>query len=155
MADHGMGLDVAARTDIGLKRKRNEDHLGFRIPEPGSPQHDQGALFVVADGMGGMGGGDVASQTAVAEIFQRYYADPSLDALSALRQALEYANTAVRAQAERVRLPRIGSTAAGLALLKHTDLSAKEIAVEALRIAADLCVFTNDNISLVELTGQA
>jgi len=45
--------------------------------------------------------------------------------------------------------------AAGLALLKHTDLSAKEIAVEALRIAADLCVFTNDNISLVELTGQA
>lgn len=117
MADHGMGLDVAARTDIGLKRKRNEDHLGFRIPEPGSPQHDQGALFVVADGMGGMGGGDVASQTAVAEIFQRYYADPSLDALSALRQALEYANTAVRAQAERVRLPRIGSTAAGLALL--------------------------------------
>ena len=45
--------------------------------------------------------------------------------------------------------------AAGLALLKHTDLSAKEIALEALRIAADLCVFTNDNISLVELTGQA
>lgn len=45
--------------------------------------------------------------------------------------------------------------AAGLALLKHTDLSAKEIAVEALRIAAELCVFTNDNISLVELTGQA
>ncbi len=117
MADHGMRLDVAGRTDIGLKRKRNEDHLGFRIPEPGSPQHAQGALFVVADGMGGMGGGDVASQTAVAEIFERYYADPSLDALSALRQALEYANTAVRAQAERVKLPRIGSTAAGLALL--------------------------------------
>lgn len=117
MADHGMKLDVAGRTDIGLKRKRNEDHLGFRIPEPGSPQHAQGALFVVADGMGGMGGGDVASQTAVAEIFQRYYADPGLDALSALRQAIEYANTAVRAQAEQVKLPRIGSTAAGLALL--------------------------------------
>ncbi len=117
MAEHGMELDVAGRTDIGLKRKRNEDHLGSRIPEPGSPQYAQGALFVVADGMGGMGGGDVASQTAVAEIFQRYYADPSLDALSALRQALEYANTAVRAQAERIKLPRIGSTAAGLVLL--------------------------------------
>ncbi|MCZ7540346.1 MAG: protein phosphatase 2C domain-containing protein [Anaerolineae bacterium] len=117
MAEHGMKLDVAGRTDIGLKRKRNEDHLGFRIPEPGSPQHAQGSLFVVADGMGGMGGGDVASQTAVAEIFQRYYTDPGLDALGALRQAIEYANTAVRAQAERVKLPRIGSTAAGLALL--------------------------------------
>jgi len=88
MADRGMTLDVAGRTDIGLKRQRNEDHLGMRLPEPGSPQHAQGALFVVADGMGGMGGGDVASQTAVAEIFQRYYAAPTLDALSALRQAI-------------------------------------------------------------------
>ncbi len=117
MADQGMRLDIAGRTDIGLKRQRNEDHLGFRVPEPGSPQVAQGALFVVADGIGGMGGGEVASQTAVAEIFQRYYADPGLDALSALRQAVEYANSAVRAQAERLELPRIGSTAAGLALL--------------------------------------
>jgi ATP-dependent HslUV protease subunit HslV len=41
--------------------------------------------------------------------------------------------------------------AAGLALLRNTDLSAREIAEEALRITAGICVFTNSNISVVEL----
>ena len=41
--------------------------------------------------------------------------------------------------------------AAGLALLKHSDLSARDIALEALRITSDICVFTNDRISIVEL----
>ena len=45
--------------------------------------------------------------------------------------------------------------AAGLALLKHTDLTAKEIALEALGITAGICIYTNDNISVVELTGKA
>ena len=45
--------------------------------------------------------------------------------------------------------------AAGLALLKHTSLSAREIDVEAMRIAADICVFTNKNISVVELAAKA
>lgn len=41
--------------------------------------------------------------------------------------------------------------AAGLALLKHSNLSAREIALEALRITSQICVFTNNNISIVEL----
>ncbi|HHT91610.1 MAG: ATP-dependent protease subunit HslV [Bacillota bacterium] len=41
--------------------------------------------------------------------------------------------------------------AAGLALLRHSELSAREIAGEALRIASEICVFTNDRISIVEL----
>lgn len=36
--------------------------------------------------------------------------------------------------------------AAAQALLKHTALTAREIAEEALRIAARLCIYTNDNI---------
>lgn len=36
--------------------------------------------------------------------------------------------------------------AAAQALLKHTTLTAREIAEEALRIAAHLCIYTNDNI---------
>lgn len=117
MPGQTLTLDIAGQTDIGLKRKRNEDFLAFRVPEPDSPEYRLGALFVVADGMGGMGGGDVASRTAVAEIMTRYYADPAQEPLVALRQAIEHASTAVRAQAEQVHLPRIGSTAAGLALL--------------------------------------
>jgi ATP-dependent HslUV protease subunit HslV len=40
--------------------------------------------------------------------------------------------------------------AAARALLNHTDLSAEQIAREALKIASEICVFTNDQI-LVEV----
>ena len=41
--------------------------------------------------------------------------------------------------------------AAARALLKHTDLPAKEIAVEALRIAGEICIYSNQNIVVEEL----
>ncbi|HHV77124.1 MAG TPA: ATP-dependent protease subunit HslV [Syntrophothermus lipocalidus] len=41
--------------------------------------------------------------------------------------------------------------AAARALLRHTQLSSREIAEEALRIAAEICVFTNGNISVEQL----
>src|ERR1700741_696490 len=41
--------------------------------------------------------------------------------------------------------------AAARALIKHTDLSAREIAVEALRIAGEICIYSNQNIIVEEL----
>ncbi|HFC98479.1 MAG TPA: ATP-dependent protease subunit HslV [Thermosulfurimonas dismutans] len=41
--------------------------------------------------------------------------------------------------------------AAARALLRNTDLSAREIAEEALRIAGEICVYTNQNITVEEL----
>ncbi|MDK2926227.1 MAG: ATP-dependent HslUV protease, peptidase subunit HslV [Bacillota bacterium] len=41
--------------------------------------------------------------------------------------------------------------AAARALLRHTQLSAREVAEEALRIAAGICVYTNDQITVEEL----
>lgn len=38
--------------------------------------------------------------------------------------------------------------AAARALMESTDLPAKEIAYKALKIASDICVFTNDNITV-------
>jgi len=43
------------------------------------------------------------------------------------------------------------ATAAARALLKHTDLTAKEIAGEALRIASEICIYTNSDILIEEL----
>ena len=40
---------------------------------------------------------------------------------------------------------------AARALLRNTNLSAPEIAVEAMQIAADLCVFTNDTLTVEEV----
>jgi ATP-dependent HslUV protease subunit HslV len=41
--------------------------------------------------------------------------------------------------------------AAGRALVQHTDLPAREIAKQALTIAADICVYTNHNIIVEEI----
>ncbi len=45
--------------------------------------------------------------------------------------------------------------AASRALLKHTDLSAREVAQESLLIAADICVYTNDKIVIEELEAES
>ena len=36
--------------------------------------------------------------------------------------------------------------AAALALMENTDLSSEEIAMKALKIASELCIYTNDHI---------
>lgn len=41
--------------------------------------------------------------------------------------------------------------AAAKALIENTDLSARDIAEKALRIAGKICVFTNDNITIEEV----
>jgi ATP-dependent HslUV protease subunit HslV len=41
--------------------------------------------------------------------------------------------------------------AAARALITHTDLGAREIAVEALKISSGICVYTNSEISVEEL----
>ena len=41
--------------------------------------------------------------------------------------------------------------AAARALLEHTEMGAREIASEALRIAGDICIYTNQNIIIEEL----
>ena len=46
------------------------------------------------------------------------------------------------------------ASAAARALLEHSQLSAEEVARAAMKIAADLCIYTNDSIS-VEVARQA
>ena len=43
------------------------------------------------------------------------------------------------------------ATAAAKALIKYSNLSAKEIATESLNIAADICIYTNVNITVEDL----
>ena len=41
--------------------------------------------------------------------------------------------------------------AAARALLRHTELPAAEVAAEALRVAAEICIYTNDRLSVITL----
>ncbi len=43
------------------------------------------------------------------------------------------------------------AVAAATALLKHTKMGAKRIVEEAMKIAASICIYTNENIEVVEL----
>jgi ATP-dependent HslUV protease subunit HslV len=47
------------------------------------------------------------------------------------------------------------ATAAAKALLAHTDLHAREIVESAMAIAAELCIFTNDRVTIATVEGSA
>src|SRR5258708_30454183 len=117
-------LDPAALSDIGLKRQRNEDASGTFIPPPGVDQEPLGALFMVAEGMGGWGGGDVASHYALDETVRAYYHSSigESDLARRLERALQSASNVVSAQAPKIGLPRIGATTAGIILTPPGDV---------------------------------
>jgi PPM family protein phosphatase len=108
-----MILVSAGATDPGKKRANNED--SFLV-------HDAAGLYVVADGVGGLEGGEVASRIAVETLASIVPpirdAKPSEgDALTdsgvsaALIQAVDRANRAIRAeQSRRTELADMGTT---------------------------------------------
>lgn len=101
MLDNLLHLDVALCTDVGKKRAVNEDSMTSVIPEDPEILTTKGALFVVADGMGGHAHGDVASQIAVREVSGTYYEeDNSNDIATALSRAVQRANEAIYQQTD-------------------------------------------------------
>jgi protein phosphatase len=64
-----MRLDIAAQTDTGRRKNKNEDAHGvYREGGDDIRLFDEGALLVVADGLGGHVGGEIASRLAVSII---------------------------------------------------------------------------------------
>ncbi len=88
-------LDVAQRTDTGRKRANNEDNLLSVVPEDQQLLQGKGALFVVADGMGGHDRGEVASELTIQQVKDTYYHDLQEDIPTALQRAIQQANAAV------------------------------------------------------------
>src|SRR4051794_1199133 len=80
-----LALQWAARTDVGLVRSTNQDSVfaGDR-------------LLAVADGMGGMAAGDVASRLAIEAMTPLDEEFAGHDLLTALRTAVSDANRRIR-----------------------------------------------------------
>lgn len=85
------GMEVVSLTDVGCQRENNEDNLAYWESPDDNAFARLGRLAVVADGMGGIEGGQFASQIAVETVLQHYSsgteADPQLLLLSAFHRA--------------------------------------------------------------------
>src|SRR5579859_2935847 len=92
-------LDVAQLTDVGRRREHNEDNMAFVIPKDPLVMANKGALFIVADGMGGHAAGEVASEIAVDTISNMYYQDDSEEGGVSLLRAIRRANASIHQRA--------------------------------------------------------
>jgi serine/threonine protein phosphatase PrpC len=92
-------LDVAQLTDVGRKREHNEDNMAYHIPPEEEVMVQKGALFIVADGMGGHAAGEVASEIAVDTISDTYYQDNDDDVAASLLHAIKRANASIHQRA--------------------------------------------------------
>ena len=104
-------LDVAQLTDVGRKREHNEDNMAYVIPKDPQAMTKKGALFIVADGMGGHAAGEVASEIAVDTISHAYYQEGNDDVIGSLVQAIKSANAAIHQRAaENMSRSGMGTT---------------------------------------------
>ena len=92
----GPRFAAATATHAGLVRPSNEDALLSYVPADPQLLLARGALFGVADGVGGQAAGEVASQTAVDVLAAEYYSPRAPHQIEhALGQALRAANLRV------------------------------------------------------------
>ncbi|HKO18318.1 MAG TPA: PP2C family serine/threonine-protein phosphatase [Acidobacteriaceae bacterium] len=89
-------LQFGQATHPGRLRSSNEDRMGASIPESRGQARSHGWLFVVADGVTGLGLGDVAANAAVRLMQDEFFdAPPSSSLVAVLRDLIGRANTAV------------------------------------------------------------
>ncbi len=86
-----LAADVGSATHAGRVRPKNEDYLLAEVPDDPEVAAARGSLFLVADGVGGAGGGAIASAEAAHTVLQEYYLDRRGDPGRHLRRAIQRA----------------------------------------------------------------
>jgi protein phosphatase len=144
----GHSLKFAAKTDTGYRREKNED--AFCINE-------RFGLAVVADGVGGAPGGEIASRLAVNEI-ENYVIDNVGDegALSTLRNACGLANDVINKNASRDRSLHGMSTTvvACLVTIEYVFVAHVGDSRAYLVTKSDIRHITNDHSLVAELVSS-
>jgi serine/threonine protein phosphatase PrpC len=109
-----LDIVVVGASDVGQVREHNEDHflignLDTKLPvdvtDPWSAATERGPLVVVCDGMGGVDGGEIASELAAQVMWREMKGTPATRAPEVfarlLRRAVRVANHDVHAMARR------------------------------------------------------
>ncbi len=78
--------------DIGKKKRINDDSLLVHELTENKAYLKKGNLYIIADGVGGLSKGDIASKTAVENIKKYYYSLKSTNLKRSLSKAIKKAN---------------------------------------------------------------
>src|SRR5215471_3272375 len=105
------GIELANLTDTGRVRTENEDYYCYAEPDDDQVFRVKGRLAVVADGMGGHIGGQVASGLAVDTLKRVYLSEPVEDPREALVAGFRQAHAAIHDYVrEHPELKSMGTT---------------------------------------------
>lgn len=105
---------IAAKTDVGLVRQNNEDNFQASSDLNNFPMRwvnneicslsEKGALLVVADGMGGMNAGEVASEIAIETVKEFFLPENITDEVVKSRYTIEkFMNSAIEEADARIK----------------------------------------------------
>lgn len=91
-----LDIQFGQASDFGKVRTNNEDAMGSFIPSSRQQARSHGYLFAVADGVGGMEFGEVASATAISVITEEFAkAQAGTMLIGLLPRLIQHANAAV------------------------------------------------------------
>ena len=112
------GIEIAGLTDVGCQRENNEDSYGYWESDDDATFARLGRLAIVADGMGGHEGGQIASHIAVDATRDSYASTTAADPQQALVTALAEAHRRIQERArEDVNLIGMGTTCTAFAIV--------------------------------------
>ncbi|HEY2526021.1 MAG TPA: protein phosphatase 2C domain-containing protein [Candidatus Binataceae bacterium] len=115
-------FDLAVLSDAGADRPDNQDACGYFIEEP------RAAVFVVADGIGGYAGGEIASRMAVEVTLDAYRESPrEWGAALRLHRAVQRANIEIHQRASAVSALRLMGTTLTAAAVENGRLCAAHV----------------------------
>ncbi len=119
------GLRCTSASDVGMRRKNNQDSVAIALADSPERWASHGHLFVVADGMGAHAAGELASKLATDNIPHSYFKRTEQSPSEAIVAAVCEANDKINTKGENsVDFRGMGTTCSCLVLLPQGALAA-------------------------------
>ena len=113
-------VQCEAETDIGLRRKNNEDAYSIHLCPNETVFRQSGHLVLVADGMGGHAVGELASRIAAETVPHTFLKSGIAEPRRSLAEAIQAANKAINSRGtQNADFLHMGTTCTALALTTH------------------------------------